>query len=119
MELSDDILANPERLTELCTRLKARACFLVDESGTPFATVGYLEYPFPNPHASLSGGEDILNVLVGASKTRSSPELALKIIASRALLVIILEDPLDGTLSRQNRRSVKHASQAMNKLLDL
>ncbi len=125
MGLSDDILATPGRLTELRhhltelrARFAARACFLVDEVGTPFATVGHLEYPLPHPLASLPGSEEILTALVGESKTRSSSELVLERITSRALLVIVLERPVDGPLSRRNRRSVQRASRALTNLLD-
>jgi hypothetical protein len=103
MALSDDILADPDRMTRLRNRLEALAresgagaAFLVDERGTPFATVGHVEFRLPHPLAGLvEGGEAdaILAALVGEPETERSSGLVVERLSARALLVLVLPRP--------------------------
>lgn len=103
MALSDEILADPGRMTRLRSRLEAlaresgaRAAFLVDEGGTPFATIGHVEFRLPHPLAGLveSGEADaILGALLGEPQTERPSDLVVERLSARALLVLVLPQP--------------------------
>ena len=103
MALSDEILADPERMTRLRSRLEAlaresgaRAAFLVDEGGTPFATIGHVEFRLPHPLAGLveeGQADPILGALVGEPQTERASGLVVERLSARALLVLILPRP--------------------------
>ena len=103
MALSDEILADPERMTRLRSRLEALvresgagAAFLVDERGTPFATIGHVEFRLPHPLAGLveEGEADaILGALVGEPQTERASGLVVERLSARALLVLLLSRP--------------------------
>jgi len=103
MALSDEILADPGRMTRLRSRLEAlaresgaRAAFLVDEGGTPFATIGHIEFRLPHPLAGLveSGEADaILGALVGEPQSERASGLVVERLSARALLVLVLPRP--------------------------
>jgi hypothetical protein len=100
MALSDDLLADPDRMTRLRRRLEALAresgagaAFLVDEGGTPFATIGYVEFRLPHPLAGFveQGDADaILGALVGEPQAKRASGLVVERLSARALLVLVL-----------------------------
>ncbi len=103
MSLSDEILADPDRMSRLRKRLDdlaskcgARAAFLVDEGGTPFATIGHLEFRLPHPLAGLveeGEADEILAALVGEPQAERPSGLVVERLSSRALLVLVLPRP--------------------------
>jgi hypothetical protein len=103
MALSDEILADPDRRTRLRSRLEAlaresgaEAAFLVDEDGTPFATIGHVEFRLPHPLAGLveTGEADaILGALLGEPQTEQRSRLIVERLSARALLVLALARP--------------------------
>jgi hypothetical protein len=123
MALSDDILAEPDRMTRLRRRLEAlaRECgagaaFLVDERGTPFATVGHVEFRLPHPLAGLfEGGEAdaILGALVGEPQTERSSGIVVERLNARALLVVVLPRPP----SQRRRLSIRSSARELTTLL--
>jgi hypothetical protein len=114
MALSDDILADPDRMTRLRSRIEALAresgagaAFLVDERGTPFATVGHVEFRLPHPLAGLVEGDEadaILGALVGEPQTARSSGIVVERLSARALLVLVLPRP-PGPRRRHSIRS--------------
>jgi hypothetical protein len=100
MALSDDMLADPERMARLRRRLEALAresgagaAFLVDEGGTPFATIGHVEFRLPHPLAGLleDGQADaILGALLGEPPSERPSGLVVERLSDRALLVLVL-----------------------------
>jgi hypothetical protein len=100
MALSDEVLSEPDRMIRLRSRLEAlaRECgagalFLVDEEGTPFATIGHVEFRLPHPLAGLvaEGEADaILAALVGEPQKEPASGLVVERLSSRALLVLVL-----------------------------
>ena len=101
MALSDELLANRqrlelvrERLRRLVTDLGASSSFLIDESGAPFASIGHFEFTLPYPVTDL---DDLLVALVGGSveevETQASPYLVAR-AGPRALLVLVVDPPL-------------------------
>lgn len=128
MSLSDEILAHRENLahirdilSRLLAELEARSAFLIDETGVPFAAVGNVEFRFPHPLPSLEGGKSddaILKALLGMGQTdESSPSLLFK-VSPRALLVTILEKPLQGRKHREARSRVKRAAGEIKPMLE-
>jgi hypothetical protein len=123
MALSDEILADPERMTRLRSRLEAlaresgaRAAFLVDEGGTPFATIGYVEFRLPHPLASLveEGEADaILGALVGEPQTERASGLVVERLSARALLVLVLSRPP----SPRRRLAIRASARELSELL--
>jgi hypothetical protein len=103
MAFSDEIVADPDRMTLLRRKVEslarasgAEAAFLVDEGGTPFATVGHVEFRLPHPLANLVEKEDadaILAALVGEPQTRGASSLVVERLNPRALLVVLLPRP--------------------------
>jgi len=103
MALSDEILADPDRMARLRSRLEALAresgagaAFLVDEGGTPFATIGHVEFRLPHPLAGLveEGEADaILGALVGEPQTERASGVVVERLSARALLVLVLPRP--------------------------
>lgn len=102
MALSDEILADPDRMTRLRHGLEALAretgagaAFLVDEEGTPFATIGHVEFRFPHPLVGLvEGGDDqILRALLGEPQSERASGFMVERLSDRALLVLILPRP--------------------------
>jgi hypothetical protein len=103
MALSDEILADPDRMTRLRSRLEALAresgagaAFLVDEGGTPFATIGHVEFRLPHPLAGLVEEDEadaILGALVGEPQTERASGLVVERLNARALLVLVLPRP--------------------------
>jgi hypothetical protein len=116
MALSDEVLAHPEKLAAVRHRLRvlggllnARASFLVDEEGNPFATVGHLEFQLPHPLAGLlgRGGEPLLEALLGEPQPEESCFVVERVL-ERALLVVVL----DRAATREDRTVVRrHASE--------
>jgi hypothetical protein len=126
MALSDDLLSYPQRLSavrqevaDLVAELKAVAGFLVDEEGTPFATVGHMEFRFPHPLTNLGGGDALLKALVGESRSGKDEESRYLVerVGKRALLALFLESPLLATEQRAVRRRVRVAAKAIARLL--
>ena len=122
MALSDDLLIYPKRLSavrheiaELVAELEATAGFLVDEDGTPFATVGHMEFRFPHPLTNLRGGEALLKALVGESPSGKDDgsHYVVERVGKRALMALLLEAPLPAAA----RRRVKETSKAIARLL--
>jgi hypothetical protein len=105
MALSDEILADPERMTRLRSRLEAlaresgaRAAFLVDEGGTPFATIGHVEFRLPHPLAGLveEGDADaILGALVASPRPNGLGPRRER-LSARALLSRLSRPPSSG-----------------------
>jgi hypothetical protein len=123
VSLSDDLLADSERLGQLRERLEAlvqkhsaRGAFLVDEEGMPFAAVGNLEFRLPHPMAGFldEGNADaILAALVGESAAAEPASvLVVERLSERALLVLVLVAPP----SPRERASIRAAA---GKLRDL
>jgi hypothetical protein len=123
MALSDDILADPDRRTRVRNRLEAlaresgaRAAFLVDERGTPFAAVGHVEFRLPHPLAALvEGGEAdaILGALVGEPQTARSSGIVVERLSPRALLVLVLSRPP----GPRRRHSIRSSARELSRLL--
>jgi hypothetical protein len=103
MALSDEILADPDKKTRLRRRLEALAresgagaAFLVDERGTPFMTVGHVEFRLPHPLAGLveeGGADPILRALVGEPQSEEASGFVVERLSERALLVLVLPHP--------------------------
>jgi hypothetical protein len=120
MALSDDVLADPARMRRVKTAVEAiargaRAAFLVDEGGTPFATVGHVEFRLPHP---LAGLEDdaagaVLGALVGEPRGPSPSSVVVERLSARALLVLVLPRPP----SARERRSIRNRSRGLSDLL--
>ena len=129
MALSDDLLIHPLRLSavrqevaSLVTELRATAGFLVDEEGTPFATVGHMEFRLPHPLTDLGGGDALLEALVGESPGGPSGKdegegsrYIVERVSKRALLALLLESPLRP--HRTMRRRVRLTAKAIRRLL--
>jgi len=127
MALSDDLLSYPQRLSavrqevaDLVVELKAVAGFLVDEEGTPFATVGHMEFRFPHPLTNLVGGDALLRALVGESRSGQEGDEGSHYIVeragNRALLTLFLESPLLASEQRPMRRRVRATAKAIARL---
>ena len=128
MALSDDLLIYPHRLSTvrrevagLVTELGATAGFLVDEEGTPFATVGHIEFRFPHPLTNLRGGDALLKALVGESpggkENGEGSRYIVERVGKRALLALLLESPLRSTGHRTMRRRIRVTAKAIARLL--
>jgi hypothetical protein len=123
MALSDEILADPERMTRLRSRLEtlarktgAGAAFLVDEEGTPFATIGHVEFRLPHPLAGLveKGDADaILAALVGEPQAERASGLVVERLSARALLVLVLAR----APAPRRRRSIQASAREIAELL--
>jgi len=123
MTLSDEILADPERMMRLRSRLealaresRAEAAFLVDEGGTPFATIGHVEFRLPHPLAGLveTGDADaILGALVGEPQTERASGLVVERLSARALLVLVLPRPP----GPRRRLSIRSSARELSELL--
>lgn len=119
MALSDEVLADPERMSRLRSRLEAlaresdaRAAFLVDEGGTPFATVGHVEFRLPHPLAGIvqEGDADvILAALVGEPQTDRPSNLVVERLSARALLVLVLTRPP----GKRRRRAIQASAREL------
>ena len=126
---ADDLLIHPLRLSavrqevaSLVTELRATAGFLVDEEGTPFATVGHMEFRLPHPLTDLGGGDALLEALVGESPGGPSGKdegegsrYIVERVSKRALLALLLESPLRP--HRTMRRRVRLTAKAIRRLL--
>ena len=128
MALSDDLLIQPHRLSavrleiaSLVAELGATAGFLVDEEGTPFATVGHMEFRFPHPLTNLRGGDALLKALVGESPGEKDEgeesRYIVELVGKRALLALLLESPLRPTGHRTMRRRIRVTAKAIARLL--
>jgi hypothetical protein len=113
MALSDDLLDAPRKLSAvrreisgLVGELGATAGFLIDEDGTPFATVGHMEFRLPHPLSNLRGGEALLKALVGEYEHAGSRYLVER-VGRRALLALLLETPQDRHARRRARATAK------------
>jgi hypothetical protein len=125
MPLSDEILADPERRTRLRDRVEsvARACggdaaFLVDEGGTPFATIGHVEFRLPFPLANLveEGEADaILQALVGEPQTRDLSSVVVERVSPRALLVVLLPRPASTRLRNTIRTRAREIAEILER----
>ncbi len=129
MALSDDLLICPHRLTAvrqevagLVVELKATAGFLVDEEGTPFATVGHMEFRLPHPLTNLGGGDALLKALVGeglgAKDEGEGSRYIVERVGTRALLALLLESPAPASEQRAMRRRVRLTAKAIARLFD-
>jgi hypothetical protein len=123
MALSDEILKDPGRMTRLRGSLDvlaresgADAAFLVDEGGTPFATIGHVEFRFPHPLAGLveKGGADaILGALVGEPQAGRPSGVVVERLSPRALLVLVLpRDP-----GSRRRVAIRASARELSRLL--
>ena len=128
MALSDDLLIHPRRLSAvrqevagLVAELKVTAGFLVDEEGTPFATVGHLEFRLPHPLTNLGGGDALLKALVGESRREKDEgersRYIVERVGKRALLALLFESPLVATEQRAMHRRVRVTAKAIARLL--
>ncbi len=120
--LSDEWLLSPEGkkavrrvLEELVAELSARAAFLIDEDGSPFATVGSVEFSFPHP---LSGLREtaLLSALVGESHDEPSGYIVEK-AGPRALLAVWLDPPPTAESSDAVKKKVRKSARELARLL--
>jgi len=126
VSLSDEIVARPgamapirELLSQLVVELGARSAFLVDETGTPFAAFGNVEFPLPHPLSSLTGqegGVPLLEALIGETKEAHSPTLVVRRVSPRALLTVLLHQPLT---ERSRRDALECVERTVGRLLPL
>lgn len=122
--MSDEILAHPGALppirtvlSQLVSELGAHSAFLVDETGTPFAAFGHVEFPLPHPLSSLSGwetGTPLLAALLGETTENVDSNLLVQRVSRRVLLTVVLEQPLarrrrHAALKRVKRKSAELA----------
>ena len=121
MSLSDEVISTPTRLTalrnalrELAERVGAEAAFLVDEHGTPFATVGHIEFAWPNPLTALDGSDAVLHALVGESGP-SNGQVHVKRLSDRALLAVVR--PAEAESGSALRRGMDRAAKQLAPLL--
>lgn len=128
MALSDDLLSYPHRFSAvrrevagLVVELKATAGFLVDEEGSPFATVGHVEFRLPHPLSNLGEGDALLKALVGEGlgdkDEGEGSRYIVERVGTRALLALLLESPLLATEQRAMRRRVRVTAKAIARLL--
>lgn len=117
MALSDELLKAPNKLAALRDRLAlereeagARAAFLLDESGSPFATVGTIEFSLPDP---VSSHTELLSALLGET-VPSSPYLVAR-AAKRALVVLVFDSP---AAANENRTRMAPLANAIESLLE-
>ncbi len=120
MSLSDEILAHPgaiapirELLADLVSQLGARSAFLVDEAATPFGAFGNVEFPLPHPLSSLT---PLLAALLGETKEDQYPTVLVRRVNSRALVTVVLNEPLT---ERPRQRAIEQVEQAAARLLPL
>jgi hypothetical protein len=123
VSLSDDLLADADRLGRIRERLEAlvdgcgaRAAFLVDEGGTPFAAVGNVEFRLPHPLAGfLEGNADaILAALVGEpAPSEASSGVLVERLSERALLVVVL----GGRVDARARSAIRAAARGLGKVV--
>jgi hypothetical protein len=103
MALSDELLSNGpklsrlrEKLEEVISTSRARAGFLVDEEGSPFATVGNVEFHLPHPLAGIleqEGADPILEALLGQPPSRETSCYVVERLTERCLVVLVLDSP--------------------------
>jgi hypothetical protein len=127
VSLSDEVLESRERrvrirkvLSRLLTDLDARSAFLIDEAGVPFAAVGNVEFKFPHPLPDPTGDESddvILKALLGLGRTDESSSSLLFKASSRALLVTVLERPLEGKKHREAMSRIEQAGDELRPML--
>jgi hypothetical protein len=122
MALSDEILHARKKLSrvrgrieELVAETGARAGFLVDEEGSPFAAVGNVEFRLPHPLAGLvgRGANPLLLALLG-EPPREDSGFVVESVSVRALLVLVTEAPL----SAEERARVHAAAGDIARVLD-
>jgi len=118
MALSDDLLDHPSKLSAvrreidvLVDELDATAGFLIDEDGTPFATVGHVEFRMPHPLTNLRGGEALLRALVGEHESHGSLYV-IERVGRRALLALLTEPPQSHG-DRATRRRVREPARTI------
>jgi hypothetical protein len=126
VSLSDEILRRPgsiapirRLLSDLVSRLGARSAFLVDEAGSPFGAFGNVEFPLPHPLSLLTGqegGAPLLEALLGEAKEDHSPALVVRRVGSRALLAVVLHQPLVG---RPRRAALAEVDSLVARLIPL
>lgn len=104
MALSDKLLEDPEKLSALREALRtslqethARAAFLVDEDGNPFATIGNIEFPLPHPLAGLAS---LLEALLGEHERGPASRYVVERAGARALVVLAFDSPADASRHR-------------------
>ena len=125
MAASDDLLEDPNRLSAVRTQIEtivaehgARAGFLVDQDGVPFAAVGPMEFRLPHPLAHLHGGSALLDALVGEKPTDTGDErYVVERVGNKALLALLLEAPLPPAERRATRRRMRDSAKSIAKLL--
>jgi hypothetical protein len=129
VSLSDEILRQPSKLATLrrelhllLTRAGARSAFLVDETGTPFAAQGNVEFTYPHPLSTLlsGGGTTLLEALVGARSGEERPEqedILVERAGSRALLALVLPEGTTRYRRRAAARHLRRVASAAAKLL--
>lgn len=125
MSASDELLDDPQRLSAvraqietIVAELGARAGFLVDEDGAPFAAVGSMEFRLPHPLTQLRAGSALLGALVGENPTDTGDEPYLvERVGNKALLAVMLEEPLPSARRRATRRRIRDSAKAIAQLL--
>jgi len=125
MAVSDDLLHHPHRLSAVREQIEsvvadlgATAGFLVDEEGTPFATVGHVEFQLPHPLPSLREGDALLNALVGEEPSDvDGGRTLVERVGDRALLTLLFENPFPSSEKREARRRAQACARAVASLL--
>jgi hypothetical protein len=129
MSLSDELLRRRESLREvraelsdLRSAIEARACFMVDEAGSPFGAVGNVEFEYPHPLSGLlsnaAGGTALLEALVGeAVQTSPGSPWVLRRVTPRALLVAVFPGPLSSRAEHKVTRRLKEFSSRLEAVL--
>lgn len=128
MSLSDELLRNRDRLrrarkelSRLRESIDARACFLVDEEGAPFAAVGNVEFQYPHPLSGLmkeTSGASILEALVGEKSQRGDgSSLVVRRVSRRALLVVVLPGPVSPDAESDVTRRLVTSVEELHSLL--
>ena len=125
MALSDEVVSDPPvlaairaRLENLVSELGARAGFLVDEKGTPFAAVGHVEFGFPHPLENLGDDDVVLNALVGETSVSdtTSPYL-VEPVGRRALVALARPESATAETEHAIRRRLRQSAKEIEALL--
>jgi len=104
-------------IRQLVSTIDARAAFLVDEEGTPFATVGSVEFSLPHPLSKLDGGEALIGALVGEPPEKASHYVVSR-AGSRALLVAWMDRPLTSPAREGAEAELQRVAGELERIFD-